>query len=59
MAKCIALTPMLEGQKSTFTIDGKKYTRTVRYKQSDGLYVVVNSTKYFEYEFEYQRKDGC
>jgi hypothetical protein len=52
MMELIALTPMYEGEQATFTINGKKYTRVVRYRQSDGLYVVVDNTEYYEYEFE-------
>lgn len=54
MMELVSLTPMFEGEKTTFTINGKKYTRVVRYRKSDGLYVVVDNTEYYEYEFEVQ-----
>ena len=43
----------LENQWVRVSIGGNHYTRKVRYNRMDGLYIVVNNRKYFEYEAEY------
>lgn len=43
----------LEGENVTVEIDGKQITRKVKYNRSDGLYIVYQNRKYFEYECEY------
>ena len=48
-----ALTEWIEGKQCTVQIDDMIYKRVVRYKQSDGLYIVINNRKYFEYELDY------
>lgn len=42
-----------EGNSVTLSIEGKEVTRKVRYNNNDGLYIVCDNTKYFEYEVEY------
>ena len=42
-----------QGQKVTVRIDGKEIERKVRYNNSDGLYIVYQNRKYFEYECSY------
>lgn len=41
----------IEGEKVTVVIDGKQITRTVKYNRTDGLYIVYQNRRYFEYEF--------
>lgn len=43
----------LENQWARVSIEGNHYTRKVRYNKMDGLYIVVDNRKYFEYEAEY------
>lgn len=43
----------LEDQIVTVELDGKQYTRRVRYRRDCGLYIVINRMMYFEYECEY------
>ena len=43
----------LQGQMVTVRIDGKEIERKVRYNNSDGLYIVYQNRKYFEYECNY------
>ena len=45
-------TPMIEGQKAIIEVDGIKYERVVKWNKADGLYVVINNRKYFEYEID-------
>lgn len=42
-----------QGQIITVRIDGKEIERKVRYNDSDGLYIVYQNRKYFEYECNY------
>lgn len=42
----------LEKQSVTVKIEGREIERKVRYNKSDGLYIVYQNRKYFEYEFE-------
>ena len=42
-----------QGQMVTVRIDGKEIERKVRYNNSDGLYIVYQNRKYFEYECNY------
>lgn len=42
-----------QGQMVTVRIDGKEIERKVRYNNSDGLYIVYQNRKYFEYECSY------
>ena len=44
----------IEGEKVTVVIDGKQITRTVKYNRTDGLYIVYQNRRYFEYEFQKQ-----
>lgn len=41
----------LEGEKITIKIDGKHVERKIKYNRTDGLYIVYQNRKYFEYEF--------
>lgn len=41
----------LEGEKITIEIDGKQVERKIKYNRTDGLYIVYQNRKYFEYEF--------
>lgn len=47
----------LENQLVTVEIDGKKITRKVRYSRVDGLYIIYNNLKYFEYECKYEKRN--
>lgn len=51
--KIFALTPMYEGQQCTVQIGDKIYKRVARFNCRDGLYIVINNYKYFEYEMDY------
>lgn len=42
-----------QGQVVIVRIDGKEIERKVRYNNSDGLYIVYQNKKYFEYECNY------
>lgn len=42
-----------QGQVVTVRINGKEIERKVRYNNSDGLYIVYQNRKYFEYECNY------
>lgn len=42
-----------QGQMVTVRIDGEEIERKVRYNNSDGLYIVYQNRKYFEYECNY------
>lgn len=44
---------MIEGGKVTVEIDGKQIERVVRYNHMDGLYIMYQNKKYFEYECDY------
>ena len=50
-----------QGQVVTIRIDGKEIERKVRYNQLDGLYIVYQNRKYFEYECNYDEyyKQKC
>lgn len=41
----------LEGEKVTVKIEGVEITRKVKYNRADGLYIIYQNRKYFEYEF--------
>ena len=43
----------LEDKSVTVEIDGKQITRKVKYNRADGLYIIYQNRKYFEYECEY------
>lgn len=43
----------LEGQKVTVKLNDKIYTRVVRYRKIEGLYIIIDNRMYFEYEVEY------
>ena len=43
----------LEGKSVTVEIDEKQITRKVKYNRADGLYIIYQNRKYFEYECEY------
>ena len=45
-----------EGKTITIEIDGKQMERKVKYNRMDGLYIVYQNRKYFEYECNY---DEC
>lgn len=45
-----------EGQTITIDIEGKQTERKVKYSRMDGLYIVYQNRKYFEYECNY---DEC
>ena len=58
--KPILLSPMYYGKECTVRLPNEKeYRRVVRYSKADGLYVVIATVKYFEYEMEigYKWKD--
>lgn len=63
--RSVLLTPMYYGKECVVrTPNGKEYRRVVRYSRADGLYVVIATRKYFEYEMEigYKWKEnehGC
>lgn len=62
--KPILLSPMYYGKECTVKLpNGKEYRRVVRYSKADGLYVVIATKKYSEYEMsiEYKWRDehGC
>lgn len=46
----------LEGQKVSVLLENDKhiYRRIVRYNHMDGLYIIINNKKYFEYEVKYR-----
>lgn len=44
---------MVEGGKVVVEINGKTIKRTVRYNRADGLYIMYQNRKYFEYECDY------
>lgn len=51
--KPILLSPMYYGKECVVRLpNGKEYRRVVRYSKADGLYVVIATMKYFEYEME-------
>ena len=51
--KPILLSPMYYGKECVVKLpNGKEYRRVVRYSKADGLYVVIATKKYFEYEME-------
>ena len=43
----------LEGEKVTVKIEGVEITRKVKYNRADGLYIIYQNRKYFEYECNY------
>ena len=50
----VLLTPMYYGKQCTVLMpNGKEYKRVVRYCKQGGLYIVVATKKYFEFEMEY------
>lgn len=51
------LSPFYEGEKARIILQGKEYRRRVRYNRMDGLYIVIQGRKYFEYEGEYKLKE--
>lgn len=57
-----ALTPVTEGEQCTVEVDGKIYKRVVRYRRDVGLYIVINNSEFYEYEFNYdeyyKQKEG-
>ena len=63
--KPILLSPMYYGKECVVRLlNGKEYRRVVRYSKADGLYVVIATRKYFEYEMKigYKWKEnehGC
>lgn len=44
---------MIEGGKVTVEINGKQIERIVKYNHMDGLYIMYQNRKYFEYECDY------
>ena len=44
----------LEGEKVIVKIDGKQIERKVKYNRMDGLYIIYQNRKYFEYECNYE-----
>lgn len=55
--KPILLSPMYYGKECVVKLpNGKEYRRVVRYSRADGLYVVIATRKYFEYEMEIRYK---
>lgn len=44
----------LEGEKVTVEIDGKQIERKVKYNRMNGLYIMYQNRKYFEYECDYE-----
>ena len=44
----------LECEKVTVEIDGKQIERKVKYNRMDGLYIIYQNRKYFEYECNYE-----
>ena len=44
----------LEDEKVTVEIDGKQIERKVKYNRMDGLYIIYQNRKYFEYECNYE-----
>lgn len=44
---------MIEGGKITVEINGKLIERIVKYNRMDGLYIIYQNRKYFEYECDY------
>ena len=47
------LSPMLYGKYCTVRMpNGKEYRRVTRYCKQDGLYVVIATKRYFEYEMK-------
>lgn len=41
----------MENKEVTVEIEGKQINRKVRYNRNDGLYIIYQNKKYFEYEF--------
>lgn len=42
----------VEGETVGVRIENTTYRRVVRFNRHDGLYIVINNRKYFEYECE-------
>lgn len=42
-----------EGETITVEIDGKQIERKVKYSSKDGLYIIYQNRKYFEYECDF------
>lgn len=42
-----------QNQTITVEIDGKQIERKVKYSRMDGLYIIYQNRKYFEYECNY------
>ena len=42
----------VKGQTVTVIINGEQISRKVHWNSTDGLYIMYNGMKYFEYEFE-------
>ena len=45
------LTPMVEGLKAEFEVDGKTIARRVYYNSSCGTFVLIKGYKIFAYDF--------
>ena len=43
-----------ENEIITVEIDGKQIERKVKYNRKDGLYIIYQNRKYFEYECNYE-----
>ena len=43
-----------ENQTIIVEIDGKQIERKVKYSRMDGLYIIYQNKKYFEYECNYE-----
>ena len=55
--KPILLSPMYYGKECVVKLpNGKEYRRVGRYSKEDGLYVVIATKKYFEYEMKIEYK---
>ena len=51
--KLYTLTKWIEGQQVTVKLEDSVFKRVVRFNCRDGLYIVINNYKYFEYEADY------
>lgn len=52
-AEKFSYTVWAEGLPTIVRVDGKDYSRIVRYRPECGLYITINGYMYFEYEFDY------
>ena len=48
----VALSPIVEGQDATISLNGIGYIRKVKFSKHDGLYVTIKGKKYFAYEMQ-------